>query len=229
MPVSLSGVGVLDKAVAVLDAVTAGPRTLAELMQDTGQPRATVHRLASALEVHGLLARDEQARWVLGPRFVPSSVAAFARSAQPLLDRLRDETGESTQLFVRRGDKRVCVAASDRRTGLRDTVPVGAVLPLTAGSGAKVLLAWAPRVDAAGLLAGATFSAAGLADVRRRGWASSVGEREPGVSSVSAPVRRGNEVVAALCVSGPLDRLPARRVGRAVVEAAAELSGLLAD
>jgi DNA-binding IclR family transcriptional regulator len=232
MSVSLSGVGVLDKVAAVLDAVLTGPQTLTGLMESTGQPRATAHRLASAMELHGLLGRDHAGRWVLGSRFSPDGAGSLVAAAQPVLDRTRDLTGESVQLFVRRGGERVCVAASDRRAGLRDTVPVGARLPLTAGSGAKVLLAWAAPEDVGGLLRGATFGTAELAGVRRRGLATSVGEREPGVASVSAPVWRGDTVTAALCVSGPVDRLgrqPARRVGAAAVAAAAELTRLLAQ
>ena len=65
-------------------------------------------------------------------------------AARPVLAALRDETGESTQLYVREGDLRVCVAAVERTGGgLKDIVPVGAVLPLDRGSGGRVLLAWA--------------------------------------------------------------------------------------
>jgi len=226
----LSGVGVVDKVAALLEAVAASPRTLAELVADTGQARATTHRLASALETHGLLGRDPEGRWVVGARWAELAGRPdddLPALAQPLLDRLRDDTGESAQLFIRRGDSRVCVAASDRRAGLRDTVPVGAVLPMTAGSGAKVLLAWAAPEDRARLLEQAAFGASSLADVRRRGWATSLGEREAGVSSVSAPVWRSGQVVAALCVSGPLERLgraPGSRHGASVVAAADRLS-----
>ena len=55
-----SGIGVLDKAVQVLRATTASPSGLAELCAATGLPRATAHRLAVGLEVHGLLARDAE-------------------------------------------------------------------------------------------------------------------------------------------------------------------------
>ncbi len=227
---SLSGVGVLDKAVAVLKSVALGPSSLAELVASTGHARATVHRLATALESHGLLARDESGRWIIGRHWAELAGGAddgLSVLAQPVLDRLRDETGESAQLFVRRGDRRVCVAASDRRAGLRDTVPVGAVLPMTAGSGAKALLAWAPAEDRTRLLADAVFGAGALAEVRRRGWATSLGEREPGVSSVSAPVRRDGQVIGAVCVSGPLERLgrsPGRLYADAVVAAAEALT-----
>jgi len=101
-------------------------------------------------------------------------------------------------------------------------VPLGAVFPLTAGSGAKVLLAWAP--DAARF----DVDARSLAAVRTKGWAESVAEREAGVASVSAPVRdREGRVIAAVSVSGPIERLgrrPGRRLAEAVVAAAHELS-----
>ena len=58
-----SGIGVLDKAVAVLNAVAEEPCGLALLCERTGLPRATAHRLAAGLEVHRLLARDGVGRW----------------------------------------------------------------------------------------------------------------------------------------------------------------------
>ena len=102
----------------------------------------------------------------------------------------------------------MCVAAAERASGLRDTVPVGAALPMTAGSAAQVLLAWEEGERMHRGLRGAKFTAATLASVRRRGWAASAAEREPGVASVSAPVRGpGGKVLAAISVSGPIERL----------------------
>src|ERR1700722_14984467 len=73
---SVSGVGVLDKAVSVLDALEDGPQALAGLAAATGLPRATAHRLAAALAVHGLVGRDDAGRFVLGPRLVSLGRAA---------------------------------------------------------------------------------------------------------------------------------------------------------
>jgi DNA-binding IclR family transcriptional regulator len=223
-----SGVGVLDKSVAVLEAVRGGAGSLAELTERTGLSRATAHRLAVALEVHRLLARDRGGRWLVGPRLGelaggPPADALLER-AGPVLARLRDSTGESAQLYRRSGSQRVCVAAAERRSGLRDTVPVGTVLPMSAGSAAQVLLAWTPDDP---LVRDAAFTARVLTEVRRRGWAASVAEREAGVASVSAPVRGPDgTVLAAVSVSGPLERLtrsPGRLHAAAVCSAAHEL------
>ncbi len=210
----LSGIGVLDKAVEVLRTAASEPCALSELCSRTGLPRATAHRLAVGLELHGLLRRGSDGRWRPGPALSELAAAGgdpLLEAAAAVLPRLRDVTGESVQVYRRDGMQRVCVAASEPASGLRDTVPVGVRLPMTAGSGAKVLAAWAEPAVQRAILADAVFSERVLVEVRRRGWAQSVAEREAGVASVSAPVRNGaGEVLAAVSVSGPVDRIGRR-------------------
>lgn len=232
-----SGVGVLDKAVAILTTLESGPHSLAQLVAATGIARPTAHRLAVALEFHRLVARDLNGRFILGPR--PSELAAAAgedrllAAAAPALSALRDATGESAQLYRRQGDIRICVAVAERLSGLRDSVPIGAALTMQAGSAAQVLLAWEDSVRIHRGLTNAHFTAVQLAAVRRRGWAQSVGEREAGVASVSAPVRGpNNKVIAAVSISGPIERLgrqPGRLHAAAVVATAARLSEHIAN
>lgn len=231
-----SGVGVLDKAAAVLSALEAGPSTLAQLVAATGLARPTAHRLAVALEHHRLVARDMQGRFVLGPRLVELASAAgedrLLAAAGPVLGALRDHTHESAQLFRRQGDARICVAAADRPMGLRDSIPVGATLSMQAGSAAQVLLAWEEPDRLHRGLQGSKFTATMLSGVRRRGWAQSVSEREEGVASVSAPVRSpSGRVVAAVSISGPIERIsrqPGRLHAATVVAGANKLTEVLA-
>jgi DNA-binding IclR family transcriptional regulator len=200
---TVSGIGVLDKAMTIIDALEAGPRSLNDLVASTGLSRATTHRLAVALEAHGMVRRDDEGRFALGTRLRP-----LAESARPMLEWLRDETGESVQLYVAQNGSRVCVLSLESPHGLRTIVPLGATLPLDRGSAGRVLQGQ---------------------DGGKRGWIESVEEREPGVASVSAPVRdaHGN-VIAAVSVSGPVQRTtrsPGRRYGADVAHAARELSG----
>ncbi len=226
-----TGVQVVDRAVGVLDAIARnGPCSLAELVVATGLARPTAHRLAVALEAHGLLARGDDGRFALGGRLAAWGAAAqrpLVDLARPILAELVAETGESAQLYVREGEHRVCIAVHERPSGLRDTVPLGAVLPLTRGSGGKVLLAWAADAGRGDV------DPKALASVRRRGYAQTVGEREPGVASVSAPVRdREGRIVAAISVSGPIERLgtqPGRRLAEPLVRAADRLSAVIAE
>ena len=230
-----SGVGVIDKAVMVLDTLEAGPTSLAQLVAATGLARPTVHRLALALVHHRLVSRDMQGRFVLGRRLVELAAAAgedrLIASAGPVLLSLRDATGESAQVFRRQGDERVCVASAERPVGLRDTIPVGTQLSMKAGSAAQVLLAWEDHERLLEGLRGARFTPTVLAGVRRRGWGQSLGEREPGVASVSAPVRGpSGRVIAAVSISGPIERLsrqPGRIHAEVVVQAAQQLTEAL--
>src|SRR5918993_5169333 len=203
---SVSGVGVLDKALAVVAALEGSPRSLAELVAATGLSRPTAHRLAVALEAHGVVRRDDEGRFCLGLRLIGLGHAAAEAvpvwaAARPALAWLHEQTGESVQLFVRDGAARVCVESIESPRELRTIVPVGARLPLSVGSAGRVL-----RGD-------------------ERPWVASVEEREEGVASVSAPVRDGRgRVVAAVSVSGPLQRLtrrPGHRFGEVVAQAAA--------
>lgn len=229
-----SGIGVLDKVVSVLKATASTPSGLSELCEQTGLPRATAHRLAVGLETHGMLERDARGRWRPGPLLAVLSAHApdpLVVAAAEVLPRLRDHTGESVQLYRADGMTRVCIAVAEPPAGLRDTVPLGARISMGAGSGAKVLTAWADPATQRAILASATFTEQTLAEVRRRGWAQSLAEREPGVASVSAPVRdrRGN-VIAAISVSGPTERIgrrPGNRWAGHLVQAADALTARL--
>jgi len=227
----ITGVGVLDRSMSLLGLLADGPRTLRSLAEASGLPRPTAHRLLVALESHGMVARDSGGAFRLGPRLTELAARAgggleLGSLAAPALGRLHERTGESAQLYVRSGDQRLCVAARDASTGLRDSVPVGALLPLDAGSGGKVLLGWS---DDASRFPG--VPAAELAAVRRRGWAASIAEREAGVASVSAPVLADRRLLGAVCVSGPVSRLgqaPGRLLAPDVVAAAQDLAALAA-
>ena len=110
-----SGVGVLDKAVRVLDALEDGPAALAELV--------STHRDCRARRRTGWPWRSRCIGWSAAPTTVGSASASawppspdrLVAAAGPVLADLRDETGESAQCYVRTGTARRCVAAAERR------------------------------------------------------------------------------------------------------------------
>ncbi|TDC86864.1 IclR family transcriptional regulator [Saccharopolyspora aridisoli] len=215
---------------AVLQAVAQEPCGLAELCSRTGLPRATAHRLAVGLETHRLLRRGSDGRWRPGAALAElagGAVDPLLEAASTVLPKLRDVTGESVQLYRRDGMQRLCIATAEPPSGLRDTVPVGTALSMTAGSGAKVLASWADPATQRAVLAEAVFGERTLLEVRRRGWAQSVAEREAGVASVSAPVRDNQgAVVAAISVSGPIDRMGRKPGARWAADLLAAAEGL---
>ena len=208
---SLSGVGVLDKAMSVVRALEReGPLTLARLQVASGLPRATAHRLAVALEAQGLVRREADGRFALGLGLIALGHAAaegfpLREAAMGALERLRDQTGESVQLWVREGDARRCVVSLQSPHGLRWIVPEGVLFPLDRGSAGRVLREDPPAK-----------------------WVQSVEEREPGVASVSAPVLNGaGRTVGAVSISGPIERVsrePGTRFAPALVAAASSIT-----
>lgn len=222
-----SGIQVLDRSIAILYAVADGATTLAELCAATGIPRATTHRLASALEVHQLLIRTSEGKFEIGPTMNQLAGTAPSRlitAVAPIMSALVDTTGESVQLYQLTGHTRTCIAAQEPPVGLQNTVPVGSQLPLTHGSAARIFAAFTPLHDD-------RFSPADLTAIRKSGLAESVGEREVGLASVSAPVfDASGALVAALSVSGPAERLrpsPAAKWGKQLKKAATEVSAKL--
>ena len=207
----VSGIGVLDKAIALVQLLESGPQSLAELVSASGYSRATTHRLLRSLVDHQVVRRDQQGRYDLGWRLVGWGRTAEQRwdlavEARPVLEALRTRSGESVQLYVRDGDERVCVVAFDSPDELRTVVPPGARLPLNRGSAGAAL----------------------RGEAGPNGWVASVAERAAGVASVSAPVLMPDgRIVAALGVSGPTERLtndPGVLHGADVVAAATELA-----
>jgi DNA-binding IclR family transcriptional regulator len=194
----------LERAAAILDALDLAAVSASELARRTGLSVSTAHRLALSMVEYGFLRRTESGDFRLGPRFVRT---AMETAALPVLEQLREATGETAQLWVRRGQERVCTLSVDSRQELRAALPRGSRLPLPAGSSGR-LLAEEP---------------AAMEQVAAQGWVESVGVRTPGLGSVSAPVLLHGQVTAAVCVAMPLARArvsPGADFGAAVAEAA---------
>ena len=213
---SVSGVGVLDKAFVVLNVLVTRPLALQDVVEATGIPRATCHRLLAALEHHGAVRRNDEGLYCIGPTMAGLGRAAtaqfpFLRKAREVATELRDKTGESVQVFMPETDGRRCVVSLESPNGLRWIVPEGSLFPIARGSAGRAL-------------SGAKLSAGG--------WIESVEERVKGVASVSAPViDAAGDIIAALSISGPLERMsrtPGAKFGAVVSRGARDLSQFVA-
>jgi DNA-binding IclR family transcriptional regulator len=202
----------LARIVAILDAVEGSAASASELARRSGLSVSTAHRLALSMVEYGFLRRTGSGDFRLGHRFVRT---ALENAALPVLTGLRDETGETAQLWLRRGDERICALTIDSQQELKATLPVGSRLALPAGSSGRLL---ARDPDA-------------LDELERLGWVESVAKRTPGLGSVSAPVMARGEMIATVCLAVPLTRVqasPGQDFG-GQVRAAAEHIGLELD
>lgn len=176
--------------------------SLAELSRRAGMHKTTTLRIARTLaEARYLVQRAEDGAWRLGPAtgwLGARYQASFDinNEIEPTLLALTRETGESTSFFVREGDVRTCLVRVEGPKAIRHHIRVGEVLPLEKGSPGRVLLAFSGE-------AGEPYES-----IRRDGFYISIGEREPEIASVSAPVFGTNwRLLGALSVSGPAGRL----------------------
>lgn len=216
---------VLGKITQILDAFSAdrSSLTLGQLRAATGLPASTVQRLVANMVWAGLLERhDDQLRIGLRMAYwaAPAIRAIDAITViSPLLDDLRDLTGESVTLFRVEQGRRVCVALSPTRHELRQEAYVGRLMPLHAGSAGRVLLAWDTELEDPVLardmqrLTGMTITErddldAALAATRAQGYAVTSGERIDGAAGLSAPIFDDTgRVLFSLTISGPAIRI----------------------
>ncbi len=242
---SPTGTQAVDRAAQLLIEVARhrDPVSFTELTAASGLAKSTTSRLLMALERNGLIRRDGAGRFSPGEVFLSyawrgGAEADLVSVAQPVLAEVGEQTGETVNLGVPRDGGLVeQIAQIDSRYLIGGTNWVGLTVPLHCAALGKVLLAFGAAELPEGRLEKRTDRtitsraalAADLAAVRERGYAITVGELEPGLVAVAAPVfvdstvfvdaspTRGATAVAALSVSGPASRL-----GGAQLPAAAE-------
>lgn len=229
---------VIERVCVVLDCFTKKqPRLqVGEIRELTGLPATTVSRILQNLVSQRLLERDGNS-YRLGLRVLVWSAPARAASdlmvaAGPVIDHVRDLTGETTGIYVRQGAVRVGVAIAMSERSIVFNGYVGQVMPMHAGAAGKAFMAFDPEALAAALTAGLTrYTDATTTDaaelrralevVRRDGWSYTSEEREAGLSSIAAPIfDSAGDITATIAVGGPTFRL--------TTAAAAELGPLIA-
>lgn len=222
---AVSGIKVLDRAVAIMMAATNRPSSLSDLCEETGLPRATAHRLATALEAHRILTRTADGRWTAGPA-LPGNRDHLIEAATPIMEHLLETTGESIQLYQHTGDTRTCIASKEPSHGLHNVVPAGRQLPLNSGSAAHIIAAF-EDIE----IPDALYSQADVDKARELGYSESIEEREAGLASVSAPVfNAAGTLMAVLSISGSAERFrpsPADKYATLLSDAAQRLGALL--
>jgi Transcriptional regulator len=200
---SAEGVIAVRRAMRILEAfgLQDDSLSLAELSRRTGFHRSTVLRLARTLAMDDYLAQRPDGTWRLA-RAAGWLGACYQATfnvqeiVEPALRELSNATGESATFYVREGDQRICVARVEGARSIRHHVRAGASLPLNLGSPGRVLLAFSGEP-------GEPYDT-----IRRQGYMISLGERDPEVSSIAAPVYTVNwTLLGAICISGPLSRL----------------------
>jgi DNA-binding IclR family transcriptional regulator len=202
-PAKTEGVAAVNRALSLLCAFEQSPdgMTLAELTVATGLYESTILRLLDSLLSAGFAKKLADGRYVVGPRILPLS-EMYRRSFRlsdyvlPRLRKLSQETGECACLYVREGNKRVCLYHIQSRRSVRTHVFEGEMFPLNVGAAGRVILA----LDEGTL--GEPYD-----QIRRDGFAITKGERDPESAALSCPVfSQGTKLLGAISLVIPLYR-----------------------
>jgi IclR family acetate operon transcriptional repressor len=239
-------VGSVARALSLLDAVAESDSGLGvnELARRIGVNASTASRLLGTLQGAGLVERTGSGPYRLGLRLVALSDRVLAQfdvreRARPLLARLVAETGETATLSVPGGGQAITVDFVPAASSVVSMARVGRPSVPHATAAGKVMLAFARGAEPTAELTRFTERTIvdpqalvqELAAVRERGYAEAVGEREPDLGALAAPVfGRGGELAAILGIQGPASRLPAATraaLREPLLAAAAELTRAL--
>lgn len=207
-PEATEGVIAVTRALKLLEAfgMSDAHLSLADLSRRTGMHKTTALRIARTLATSNYLVQREDGNWRLG-RAAGWLGACYQATfdvhelVDPVLRELTVQSGESASFYVREGDQRSCLARVDGPHTVRHNVRVGIALPLNLGAPGRVILAFSGE-------SGSIYES-----IRQRGYHISMGEREPEVSSIAAPVFGMNwRLLGSVCISGPLSRLTEARL-----------------
>ncbi|BEU97826.1 IclR family transcriptional regulator [Acidovorax sp. DW039] len=226
-PSEAGGVTAVTRALQLLDAFALGEShlSLAQLSRRCGLHKTTALRLARTLAASGYMVQRDDGDWRLGPSagwLGARYQAGFdvQNVMEPALRALTQASGESAAFYVREGNVRTCLVRVEGPQALRHHARMGEGLPLDKGSPGRVILAFSGEP-------GEVYE-----QIRRRGYHYSIGEREQGVATVSAPVFGMHwRLLGSVCISGPDSRLPPEKLeslAQTVVTAANALSYALA-
>lgn len=213
------------RVTALLDTFvdTRGDLGVTEIATRLGLAKSVVHRLVTALTKAGYLSQTPNThRYTLGPRATRLGQAALGQMdirarARPILRELAAATGETATLSVLAGDERVYAEQIESTQPVRQSVQIGSAAPLHLGASSKAILAFLPERQSDAILTRAAKTPVTLTDgtrldlkalrtelaaIRKRGFATSQGERIVGAVSSAAPVFDGHgDVVGSVSVA----------------------------
>lgn len=223
-----TGTNSADRVADILLAFGAadGPLGVSELSRSVGLSKAVVHRVLQSLVSRGLVRTVGDGAYTLGPAAIQLSIRGWGQfnirsTAEPVLRKLRDATGETTTLSVLVGHSRIYLDQYESRQEVKMVVDIGPRYPLHSGASSRSILAFLPPSFTDEAVAQLQTTRAGfdearyraeLEEIRNQGYAISLNERDTGAASVAAPFfdSVGN-VLGSISASGPVGRFEGAR------------------
>ena len=213
MTSSVKQIQSVRNACRLVETVARGqPIGVSELARATGIDKSAAHRLAVTLYAAGWLDRTDDGQWSISPTLAAlvrsASLLSLVEAVRPLLERARDQTGETAMLVVPEGGRLRIVAIAESHHNLRVSAPVGAEMPARQSAALRALAArFGPAELQIWRMIDPDLTDDALAAIREQGWSVNDAELTPETRAVAATLLRPDGAsLAAFVLCGPSTR-----------------------